>query len=89
MVFMGNLSVRQIERRFGFKFTEEERSRLEELHHPNADFKDGETGWHMFDIPEFLAISKGDVGREVLGIFKGHDDEINGCFMAGYANENE
>lgn len=88
-IYLGNLSVKQIEQRYGFEFNDEERSRLEELRHQNAEFEDGDIGWHMFDIPEFLALSKGPAGNEVLSIFQRHNDEIHGCFNAGYANEYE
>lgn len=88
-IYMGNLSVWQIEKRYGFEFTDVERERLNELWHQTAEFKDGDTGWHMFDIPEFLALSKGQVGNEVLSIFMRHNGEIEGCFNAGYANEYE
>lgn len=83
-IYLGCLSPEQIERRYEFQFTEEERTRLRELWHREADFKDGDHGWHMFDIPEFLCLSDGPIGREVLGIFMRHNSEIHGAFGAGY-----
>ena len=83
-IYLGNLSVEQIERRYGFSFTDEERLRLKELWHQKANFADGEYGWHMFDIPEFLVVSNGDLGREALGIFQRHSDEIRGLIRGGF-----
>ena len=83
-VYLGNLTVEQIERRYGFSFTEAERTRLKELWHQNAEFKDGDAGWHMFDIPEFMELSNGPVGNEVLTIFQAHSHEMHGSFPAGY-----
>jgi len=88
-VYLGNLSVEQIEKEYGFTFTDEERNRLKELQHHAASFNDGETGWHMFDIPRHLCVSKGKVGREVLNIFQKHNSEIKGSFSAGYGNYSE
>jgi len=89
MVYLGCLTVKQIEERYGFEFTEEQRFRLMDTMHRKAEFEDGETGWHMFDIPEFLAISKGDIGNEVLAIFQSHNEEIHGSISVGYANKTE
>lgn len=81
---LGNLSIGQIEREYGFEFTDAERERLKETYHPIAEFKQGESGWHMFDLPPFLMLSNGPVGREVLDIFMGHSEEMSGSFPAGF-----
>ena len=83
-IYLGNLSPEQIERRYEFSFTDDERKRLRELWHHNADFDDGDTGWHMFDMPEFLFVSDGPLGHEALAIFQAHSDEIHGLIRAGY-----
>ena len=88
-VYLGDLSIAQIEKNHGFSFTDEEREYLKQTQHHNASFKDGETGWHMFDIPKFLAISKGEVGRKVLDIFMAHNSDYTYLFPAGYANNSE
>lgn len=84
-IYLGNMSIDEIERRYEFSFTDEERTRLKELWHQKADFRDGEFGWHMFDIPEFLIVSNGDLGREALGIFQRHSSEMSGLFHGGFA----
>lgn len=83
-IYLGNLSVEQIERRYEFRFTDEERTRLKELWHQKANFSDGEYGWHMFDFPEFLVVSNGDRGREALGIFQRHSNEMKGLIRGGF-----
>ena len=84
-IYLGNLSLTEIEKRYGFEFTEAERRRLHELWHQNAEFEDGESGWHMFDIPQFLVVSDDAEGQEVLEMFKRHEGEMTGCFRGGYA----
>lgn len=86
-IYLGNLSPKQIERRFEFSFTDAERKRLHELWHQEAEFKEGDVGWHMFDMPEFLFVSDGPVGREALSIFQAHSDEMHGSFLGGYASK--
>lgn len=88
-VYLGNLSVADIEKEHGFEFTEDESAYLRETHHSKANFKDGEAGWHMFNLPPFLAISKGEVGNKVLEIFTVHNADFKFQFNAGYGNESE
>lgn len=84
IVYLGDLSVSQIEERYRFEFTEEEREYLRGHHHNAAKFEDGDSGWHMFDLPPFLAISDGPIGMRVLEIFMSHSLEMNGQFPAGH-----
>ena len=85
-VYLGSLSIREIEEMHGFSFTDEEREYLKATQHHKASFNDGETGWHMFDLPPFLALSNGEIGNNVLGIFSAHSHEFAFAFPAGYAN---
>ena len=52
---LGNLSIGQIEREYGFEFTDSERERLRETHHPIAEVTHIPTGE---DITRLLAIEK-------------------------------
>ena len=88
-IYLGNMSVKDIEREHGFEFSGEEREALKKTHHQNADFKDGETGWHMFDIPPFLVISNGPVGHKALDIFMSHNSDYRFKFQGGYGNSTE
>lgn len=83
-IMLGNLSIEQIERDYGFTFTDDERKRLRETHHPVAKFEDGEAGWHMFDMPPFLVVSRGPIGLEILDIFMRHSGEMTGSFRGGH-----
>ena len=85
-VYLGSMSIREIEEMHGFSFTDEEREYLKATQHHKASFKDGETGWHMFDLPPFLALSNGSVGNKALSIFSAHNHEFAFAFPAGYAN---
>lgn len=84
--FLGNLSVQEIEGRYGFRFTGKEREYMEAHWHQNAEFASGESGWHMFDLPELLVLSDDEVGRHVLDILVAHNDrgEIHGSFEAAF-----
>lgn len=88
-VYLGDLGVRDIEREHGFEFSDEEREFLDRPQHHRADFDDGDVGWHMFDIPTFLAISHGEVGERVLRVFMAHNGDYKFQFGAGYANSRE
>lgn len=88
-IYLGNLTVEQIEHRYEFSFADTERARLKELWHPVAHFDDGEHGWHMFDMPEFMFVSDGPLGREALSIFQRHSDEMSGSFRGGFACREE
>ena len=83
-VYLGDMSVREIEREHGFEFTDDEREFLEKHHHRIAEFKDGENGWHMFDIPKFLEFSNGPIGFKCLDIFIAHNGDFAYQFPAGY-----
>ena len=57
-IYLGNLSVSDIEQRLGIELKEEERELLKSTHQAKADdIEDGK--WHCFDIP--FIISCGDV----------------------------
>lgn len=88
-VYLGNLSIVDIEKEHEFKLTEDERTFLQQHWHTKAEFNDGESGWHMFDIPPFLAISKGDIGKKCLDIFMVHNSDFSFSFPAGYGNKSE
>lgn len=88
-VYLGNLSISRIEEVHGFKFSESEREFLEQHWHTNAEFNDGESGWHMFDISPALLLSNGDIGKKCLDIFMAHNSDFSFSFPAGYGNKTE
>lgn len=88
-IYLGNLSIFDIEKVHDFKFSEDEKTFLQQHWHMNANFEDGESGWHMFDIPPTLSLSKGDIGKKCLDIFMAHNNDFNFSFLAGYGNKTE
>lgn len=88
-VHLGNLSISDIEKVHDFKFTEGEKTFLQQHWHTNAKFNDGESGWHMFDIPPALSLSKGDIGKKCLDIFMAHNSDFNFSFPAAHGNKTE
>lgn len=88
-IMLGNKTISDIERDHGFRFTDEEREFLNANWHQDAEFKDGECGWHMFDIPPFLEISNGEIGRKCLNVFMKHNSDYKFTFRGGYGNRKE
>lgn len=86
---LGNKTISDIECDHGFRFTDEEREFLQKNWHPVAEFRDGECGWHMFDLPPFLEISCGKIGRKCLDIFMKHNSDYKFPIRGGYGNREE
>lgn len=89
VIFLGNLTIEDIENEHNFMFNDEERQFLKDNWHQNASFVDGECGWHFFDIPRFLVVSNGNVGKECLNIFMNHNSDYKYQFKGGYGNSTE
>ena len=71
-IFLGNLSVSQIETRMGISLTEDERNTLNSMRQEKAD--DIESGkWHCFDLPFMLICGDKPTADEVAKIFLAHD----------------
>lgn len=88
-MYLGNLSVSDIEKKHGFKFTDDEKMFLQQHWHTKAEFNNGESGWHMFDISPALLLSNGNIGKKCLDIFMAHNSDFNFSFPAGYGNKTE
>lgn len=88
-IFLGNLTIEDIEKEHEFMFSDEERQFLKDNWHQNASFVDGECGWHLFDIPRFLVVSNGNVGKQCLNIFMNHNSDYKYQFKGGYSNSTE
>ncbi|MBO7447421.1 hypothetical protein J6U78_03735 [bacterium] len=88
-IMLGNKCVAEIEQEHGFTFADDEREFLKKHWHKVADFKDGECGWHMFDLPPFLEVSNGDIGKKCLDIFMKHNADFKFIIRGGYGNSKE
>lgn len=79
-IFLGNLSVDELEKRLGIEFTESEKKELRETHNPNASHIE-EGKWHCFDIP-FCFMTKGKKGMDLIDrILRPYSDKIKTQLM--------
>lgn len=88
-VYLGSLSVKEIESRYGFTFTDDERKFMEDNWHRNAEFEHGDSGWHMFDIPAIIFLSDDEVGHRIFSILCDHNarNEIDGSFGVAFERD--
>ena len=71
-IFLGNLSISQIETRMGISLTEDERNTLNSMRQEKAE--DIESGkWHCFDLPFMLICGDKQTAEKVVKIFQAHD----------------
>lgn len=82
--YAGDLSVEQIEEEHNFKFTDEEKEYLKNTHCTENDFKNGKSGWHMFDNPKFVIFTDDKIGHISSNIFTSHNDEFDYYFPKSY-----
>ena len=55
MIYLGNLSVEQIEREYGVIFSKEDKKWLIE-HHQDKASEIAKKKWHFFDIPRIIIV---------------------------------
>lgn len=72
---LGNLSVKQIEKRLGIEFPTETKFFMIKTHQPDAN-KIGKGRWHCFDIPFNLVC--GDIETATI-IFNSVKEKSNEC----------
>ncbi|MBF4468840.1 MAG: hypothetical protein ISP01_05480 [Methanobrevibacter arboriphilus] len=74
-VFLGNLSVQQIEKRLGIEISENERLKLKNMHCNNAtDIP--ENKWHCFDMPFVLMCGSKETCQIVYDILKKYSSKM-------------
>lgn len=63
-IYLGNLSIEQIEREYGVTFSDEDKQWLQEHHQDEADniqwYK-----WHFFDIPRVMVTGSNAFAKEI------------------------
>ena len=64
MIYLGNLSIEQIEREYEVIFSEEDRKWLSEHHQDKAD-DIGKDKWHFFDIPRIIVVGRYEFRNEI------------------------
>ena len=64
MIYLGNLSIEQIEREYCVLFTEEDKKWLLEHHQDKAEKIESDK-WHFFDIPRVVIVGSQEFGREL------------------------
>lgn len=64
MIYLGNLSIEQIEREYCVLFSEEDKKWLLEHHQDKAE-KIERDKWHFFDIPRVVIVGSQKFGREL------------------------
>lgn len=67
-IYLGNLSVEQIENEYGVNFTEEDKQWLLEHHQPEANNIQSNK-WHFFDIPRIMMTGSNEFAKEIYDRF--------------------
>jgi len=71
-IFLGNLTVSQIENRMGISLTEDEKTTLNSMRQEKAEnIENGK--WHCFDLPFMLVCGDKQTAEKVARIFQAHD----------------
>ena len=71
-ILLGNLSVRELEKKHGFNLSDEDRQVLESMRQSNAQkIEDGE--FHIFDMPRQILCGSYDTAVKVHEILKKYD----------------
>ena len=75
-IFLGNLTVSQMENRLGIKLTDEERTELESCHEDTCDKVQGNDVWHCYDIPFEMVVGSKTVADKVYKILFPYSSEM-------------
>ena len=67
-IYLGNVSVEEMEQRLGIVFKEEERKLLKDNRQEKAD-NIAKGKWHCFDIPFIVACGDENIQKEIIKIF--------------------
>ncbi len=80
MIYLGNLSVEQIEREYDVVFSEEDKQWLNEHHQDNAD-NIRKDKYHFFDIPRIIVAGSAEFAKELYNRLTKY--QFNGQFRIG------
>lgn len=79
-IYLGNLSIKQIEREYGVAFTDEDKQWLQEHHQDEASNIQSDK-WHFFDIPRVMMTGSHECAKEIYDRFEKYSFE--GQFWIG------
>ncbi len=71
-IFLGNLSVKQIEERMGIQLADSEKEELSKMRQEKAE-KIEPGRWHCFDLPFMIICGDKPTAEKVVKIFSAHD----------------
>lgn len=80
MIYLGNLSVEQIEREYNVVFSEEDRKWLNE-HHQDLAENVKKDKYHFFDIPRIIVAGSAEFAKELYNRLLKY--QFNGQFRIG------
>lgn len=68
-IYLGNLSVEQIEKDYSVTFADDDKQWLEKHHQPEAN-KIQSDKWHFFDIPRIMMAGSKEFALEIYNVFQ-------------------
>lgn len=82
-IYLGNLTIRQLEDRCGCKFEEKDYEWLKEHRQDNAEIKTKDK-FHIFDMP-FMIQTGEDISKEIINILSKYNDKkpFKECLQIG------
>lgn len=75
-IYLGNLSVRQLESRCQITLTDNERDTLESIREHNCDKVDGNNKIHIYDLPFMVVCGNPQARKTVIDILTPYADKI-------------
>lgn len=85
-IYLGDLSIEQIERRLGVEFTKEDKEQLERTHQGAVNNTPLEVGkWHCFDLPFMFMTHDRETAEQFLNFFQRYDaSKFKETFQIGW-----
>lgn len=77
-IYLGNLSIEQIEREYGVAFSDEDKQWLQE-HHQDKASNIQRDKWHFFDMPRVMMAGSNEFAKEIYDMFQKYSFEGQFC----------
>lgn len=68
-IYLGNLSVEQIEKDYSVTFADADKQWLKKHHKPEANNIQSDK-WHFFDIPRIMMVGSKEFALEIYNVFQ-------------------